>query len=798
MRTALLLSIAAPTLLIASSAAAQQTTAPAPARSTFELTVPNIMRGPEVYGREPDSVRWTPDARWIYFAWNEPGTDWREPLRPYRVRPAAGARPERVTPAHMDTVGPLLAATAMRSSRPTRAVAFHDDIYVVDTRTGTARRLTQTLARETNPVLDANGTRVFFTRDDNAFAVNLATGLVSQLSNIRSDTAPSDKKAEGQRGFLEREERELLESVRDRIRADSLSELEKKRLDSLMAKPLYLKKDERVSSIDISPNGHGLVLVTQVRPKGAQQTEVPEYVTKSGYTENLKVRTKVGDEQPVRRVGFMSLPSGEVTWLTVVPGDSTKPASDINVVGWNETGSAALLSVESGDNKTRWLHVVTDAGALRTVNTERDSAWVAYKSYENTACGGCSGWFDGGRRLWYVSEADGYAHLYTVDANGNDRRQLTSGRWEVQDVSLSPDGRSFILHTSEASPFLRQAYRMPIGGGARQRITNGEGGHSITISPDGRLIADVFSTANRPPEIFVMANRPAAAMAQLTTSPTAEWLSFKWIKPEIVMIPASDGKQVPARIYRPSDMGAQPNGAAAIFVHGAGYLHNVHDYWSTYSREYMFNQLLASRGYVVLDIDYRGSAGYGRDWRAAIYRHMGGRDLQDQVDGSRWLASQMQIDPERVGIYGGSYGGFITLMALFTEPKHFGAGGALRSVTDWAHYNHPYTSNILNLPQSDSVAYRQSSPIYFAQGLEDPLLMAHGMVDTNVHFQDIVRLTQRLIELGKTDWELAVYPVENHGFVRPSSWTDEYRRILELFDRHLPAQRVAGANGGTP
>jgi dipeptidyl aminopeptidase/acylaminoacyl peptidase len=165
---------------------------------------------------------------------------------------------------------------------------------------------------------------------------------------------------------------------------------------------------------------------------------------------------------------------------------------------------------------------------------------------------------------------------------------------------------------------------------------------------------------------------------------------------------------------------------------------------------------------------------------------MGGRDLQDQVDASRYLTKEYSVNPERIGIYGGSYGGFITLMALFTEAQYFGAGAALRSVTDWAHYNNGYTSNILNFPQSDTLAYRRSSPIYFAEGLKDPLLMAHGMVDQNVHFEDIVRLTERLIELGKTNWELAVYPVEDHGFVRPSSWADEYRRIFEIFEKNLP------------
>jgi dipeptidyl aminopeptidase/acylaminoacyl peptidase len=242
---------------------------------------------------------------------------------------------------------------------------------------------------------------------------------------------------------------------------------------------------------------------------------------------------------------------------------------------------------------------------------------------------------------------------------------------------------------------------------------------------------------------------------------------------------------VPARIYRPADVGGVPNGAGVIFVHGAGYLQNVHRGWSSYYREYMFHHLLASKGYTVLDIDYRGSEGYGRDWRTAIYRHMGGKDLSDQVDGARYLADVEGVDADRIGIYGGSYGGFITLMALFREAEHFAAGAALRSVTDWAHYNHWYTGRILNLPQFDEDAYRRSSPIYWAEGLEDPLLIAHGMVDTNVHFQDVVRLAQRLIELGKEDWELAVYPVEGHAFEEPASWADEYRRILELFERHL-------------
>ena len=222
-----------------------------------------------------------------------------------------------------------------------------------------------------------------------------------------------------------------------------------------------------------------------------------------------------------------------------------------------------------------------------------------------------------------------------------------------------------------------------------------------------------------------------------------------------------------------------------LFVHGAGYLQNGHAGWSRYFREGFFHDLLAREGFVVLDLDYRASSGYGRDWRTAIARDMGPCELDDYEDGIAWLAENHDVDPDRVGMYGGSYGGFTTLMGLLTRPGVFKAGAALRPVTDWSFYNDGYTANILNTPEVDPMAYRRSSPIEHAEGLEDALLMCHGMVDDNVPFSDTVRLAQRLIELGKTGWEVAIYPVEPHGFRETTSWIDEYRRIYALFDRTL-------------
>jgi dipeptidyl aminopeptidase/acylaminoacyl peptidase len=292
-----------------------------------------------------------------------------------------------------------------------------------------------------------------------------------------------------------------------------------------------------------------------------------------------------------------------------------------------------------------------------------------------------------------------------------------------------------------------------------------------------------FSTSTQPWELYTCSLKNQKDQVQLTKSTTEVFRTYPWQKPEILCFKGSDGVEVYARMYTPKAQ--NKNGAAVLFVHGAGYLQNAHHYWSYYQREFMFHQLLIEQGYTVLDVDYRASEGYGRDYRTAIYRHMGGRDLQDFVDAKQFLVSNFDIDSNRVGIYGGSYGGFITLMGLFTEPGTFACGAALRSVTDWAHYNHEYTTNILNTPAADPEAYRQSSPIYFAEGLQDPLLILHGMIDDNVQFQDVVRLNQRLIELGKKDWWMALYPVERHSFQYTSSWTDEYRRILELFDTYL-------------
>jgi dipeptidyl aminopeptidase/acylaminoacyl peptidase len=380
-------------------------------------------------------------------------------------------------------------------------------------------------------------------------------------------------------------------------------------------------------------------------------------------------------------------------------------------------------------------------------------------------------------------------HLYVVDASasGSAARQLTQGKWEITDVSLSRDRSRFYFTSTEVHRGERHLYSMPVDGGTRTKLTTMTGASAGEVSPDDKTVGLIYSFSNKPHEIYLMPNEAGGAATQITTTPTDEWRSFKWVEPQLITYKSRDGVDVYARLFTPEMIGAKrdPSAPAVVFVHGAGYAQNAHKYWASYYREYMFHNLLASRGYVVLDPDYRASSGYGRDWRTAIYRHMGGHDLEDVVDGAAYLVEKHKVNAKRIGVYGGSYGGFITLMAMFTSPDTFAAGAALRPVTDWSHYNHGYTSNILNEPQGDPEAYRRSSPIYFAQNLKGALLILHGMVDTNVLFQDSVRLVQRLIELRKENWSVGIFPVENHGFEEETSWADEYKRILKLFDDNL-------------
>ncbi|MGH9418350.1 MAG: DPP IV N-terminal domain-containing protein, partial [Thermoanaerobaculia bacterium] len=400
----------------------------------------------ELYGRPPQDVRWSVDNKWIYFSWVEPGRPWQETPKRFRVRALPGSKPERVSPAQFDSVGALVTVGSPSSNGKYQAVEYGGDIYVTDTQTGTTRRLTQTNAREHDPEFSKDGSKVFYISNNNVFSIDLNGGLVRQLTDLRAGPAPVDSaKDTGQRGRLEQQQRDLFEAIRDRIRADSIARADRKERESRALKTYYTQRGEELASETPSPDGNALLITTRI-PAQARSNDIPRFITESGYTEQIHGRDDVGDVQDKGRIAYLNLATGTLTWLKPFPTDTADGFS--LPLGWSEDGQHGAFFGYTADNKVRVLQTVDAAtGKLTTLETLRDSAWI-----DGPCAYGCAGWYDGGRRFYYVSEASGFAHLYTIAADGSDRRQLTSGHWEVLDVALSPDEKTFYLHTNEPSP----------------------------------------------------------------------------------------------------------------------------------------------------------------------------------------------------------------------------------------------------------------------------------------------------------------------------------------------------------
>ena len=793
--------------LILSAAAKAQQLAP--------LTVQKIMRDPKWMGVAPTNYRWAGDSKTVYFNWNPEN---KEKDLAYKV--SVITNKAEVT----EENAAEKAAEKSYSFNKDKSLGLSEkagDIYLFNFKSQKETRLTNTIDREMGSYFLYNND-VIFQRGDNLFQVNLSTAETKQLTNFVRGKRPALGAAQAggtsskvtsslQDSWLKTDQTELFDIIKKRNKQSSVGgqgtgvarrfgfgggapESNQKTI-----KPIYLE-DKFLSSLKVSPDSKYITYRLTAPVSSNRNIIVPNYVTASGYTEDIPGRTKVGETQTVSEAYILNSEKDSVYTVNTsqIPGIKDLPdylkdypkqleerikknedrKVDLGTPNWNENGTAAFITASSQDNKDLWiLKLDATTGNVSILDRQRDEAWIG-----GPGIGRNIQWIDN-NRFYYQSEATGYSHLYIYNINTGDKKQLTSGKWEVQRVQLSKDKTTFYISGNKEHPGITHFYKINVNGGELIQITSMKGGNEVTLSPDEKWLAINYSYMDKPWELYIQANKPGAKAIQITKSTSAEFDSYKWRQPDLVNFKNRYGADVYARVYPAKN--PHPNKPAVVFVHGAGYLQNVHYWWSQYFREFMFNNMLADNGYTVIDIDYTASSGYGRDHRTGIYRDMGGKDLTDQVDGVKMLVEKYGVNPKHVGLYGGSYGGFITLMGLFKEPEVFASGAALRSVTDWAHYNHGYTSNILNEPVTDPIAYKRSSPIYYADKLKGDLLMLHGMVDVNVNYQDIVRLSQRLIELGKDNWELASYPVEDHGFVEPSSWTDEYKRIFKLFETTL-------------
>jgi dipeptidyl-peptidase-4 len=482
------------------------------------------------------------------------------------------------------------------------------------------------------------------------------------------------------------------------------------------------------------------------------------------------------------RLGVTDVQSGAVTWIDL--GNETD--FYLARVNWLPDGKTLAIQRESRDQrKLDLLFADIDTGQSRVVLTETSKTWIDLHNELS--------FLAHSREFIWASSRDGNRHLYLYDYEGHLLRQLTAGAWNVDDFrmraikGIDEKYRLVYFTGTEKSPTERQFYSTSLDTADPNkvnRISQEDGVHGITMSMDAGFYVDDFTNSSHPPQVALY-GADGKLRADLLENrlnaqhPDAPYLADNSVG-EIGTLSAADGQTLYYRLFKPLHFDPAKRYPAIVDVYGGPGTQRVLDNWTGSS----FTQILTRAGYVVFQLDNRGSAFRGTAFQAPIHGKLGDVEVTDQVQGARWLAAQDFVDPSRIGVWGWSYGGYMTLMLMFKAPDVFHAGVAGAPVTDWSLYDTHYTERYLDRPQDNAAGYTASSVLPYANGLKGKLLVMHGMADDNVLFLHSTKLFRKLQALGKP-FDVMVYPGAKHGLVRQHDGRHAYATIKRFFDENL-------------
>jgi dipeptidyl aminopeptidase/acylaminoacyl peptidase len=547
---------------------------------------------------------------------------------------------------------------------------------------------------------------------------------------------------------------------------------------------LYTVQLTRTSTAELSPiwSPEGTRIAFTIS-SASRREEAPDYA-------GAKILFTWLERQPTD-VGVVPATGGAVVRLGSSPATESAPR-------WIDPGHVVLQRV-SEDLKTREV-IVADAstGEAKPIHSDVDSKWwsLTYLNPEPVPS-------PNGRWVAFVSDRDGWDHLYVVRSEGGTVHQITKGRYEVSRLRWSPDGTQIAFDTNEGeSPGRRQVAVATIAADPAQTrietLTSGRGTNTEPLwSPDQRRVLYQHTDPATSADLFVIDAQPGAVPRRLTDSMPREIDKRALTEPQFVRYASPDGSQVPAYLFVPAGLDRARRHPAIVWVHGDGVTQN-YEGWHVrrdYAVYYSFHQYLAARGYVVLAVDYRGSIGYGRDWRQGHFRDLGGKDYEDVAAGAAYLKTLGFVDPDRIGVWGLSYGGFMTLQALTVTPELFRCGIDVAGVVDWRDWHKdpdgPWIKGRMGSPSDNPDLYRRTAPIERVERIVRPLMVLHGTADVNVPFLESVRLVDALTKAGK-HVEFMIYPGEFHYFHRAHVLRDAWQRVERFFDTHLrPASKTS-------
>lgn len=682
----------------------------------------------------PPRLDWMKDGR-HYLRWNEEGSVLLE-----KVEAASGqARPwldaSRLEAA-LEALPGFTSAEARRAVRegklavsPTEEallLEYSHDLFFYDLQEGTARRLTHSPEEEREAEFSPDGRLVAFVRENDLYLVSTREGREVRLTRDGS--------------------REVLHGI----------------LDWVYQEEIYGRGNFR--GFWWSPDSRRLAYL-QLIETGVPETTVVHH---RGVHPRLEVLPypKAGDPNPRARLAVYSLAESRHRWIDLSAYDPTDLL--LVQVGWKPDGSRIVFQVQNREQTWLDLNLADpESGQVQHLLRETTPAWVNLLDPP--------WWLQDGGFLWQ-SERTGWRHLYRYGPGGELQKSLTEGEWEVRSLEGVDEEEGWIyLTATRDSPVETHLYRVGLDGGSWQRLSQTPGWHSPRFNRQASLYIDVWSDLHTPPQVSLH-RADGSRVRTLEANPVPALEEYQLSSPEFLQVPARDGFLLEALLIRPPDFDPSRRYPVLAYVYGGPHAPRVQHQWGR--ETYLWHQYLAQQGYLIWICDNRSASGKGARSVWPVSHHFGESELRDIEDGLDWLAAQPYVDSSRIGIWGWSFGGYLTAYAL-THSSRFKVGIAGAPVTDWHLYDSIYTERYMGRPQRNPEGYRKSSVLEAAPRLQGKLLLIHGTIDENVHLQNTLRLVHELQKADKP-FELMLYPETRHAVSDPKLLY-HVRRLMTRF-----------------
>ena len=702
-----------------------------------DLTLERIFGSPSLFSTLPRQVRWRGDGKAISYILSDPGEDTHAFTLVQREVPSGKRRvlceSDSIT-VPPDLIGDGTVHVSFNDYKwdhRGRTVVFHvgDDLFTLDARSGQMQRRTHSDGKEKDPTFSPDDRRIAFSRNHDLFVLDLESNEETRLTATGCDS--------------------ILNGI----------------LDWVYMEELFTRGD--VKAFWWSPDSRRLAFL-EIRESPVPLFPLVDWIPVHAEYE-LQHYPKAGDPSPIVRVGMVDVGGGEVVWADTDTGDD----SYIARVNWlGDSRGVAIEKINRAQDDLALLFADARSGTLEDVVRESDSTWVNVNYLKH--------YYEKKRQFLWGSERDGHSHLYLYNLDGSLIRQVTKGAWEVTRLGGVDEGKGKIYFTANEGDIReRHLYEINEKGEKLRRITSDEGTHNVTLSPDNKYYLDRYSSHLRPTRVAVydIKGREQFVVGDQLGD---ELRRIDFATPEFFTIDAN-GETFYCMMTKPPDFDPAQKHPVIVYVYGGPGSQVVRRVWS---RHLLWHSMMAEKGYVVFSLDNRGTGGRGRAWENMAMKRLGHYELIDQVAGVEYLKTQPYVDAENIGIWGWSYGGYVTLMALFKAGDVFKAGTAVAPVTDWRLYDSIYTERYMKRPIDNEEGYYDSAPVNFVDDFEGHLLLMHGDADDNVHMQNSIWAVRSLIDAGK-DFELMVYPQRLHGISGTADRVHLYRKMTVFFDRYL-------------